>query len=91
LAWAETGNLIIEDDYDAEHRYDRPPVMSLRAVAPEQVFYAGSVSKLLAPALRVGWMLAPAKFREGIVAAKRDTDLGNAVFSARAGKSDGVR
>jgi GntR family transcriptional regulator/MocR family aminotransferase len=80
LTWAETGHLIIEDDYDAEHRYDRPPVMSLRAVAPEQVCYAGSVSKLLAPALRVGWMLVPAKFREGIVAAKRDTDLGNAVL-----------
>jgi GntR family transcriptional regulator / MocR family aminotransferase len=80
LAWAEKGNLIIEDDYDAEHRYDRPPVTSLRAVAPEQVCYAGSVSKLLAPALRVGWMLVPAKFREGIVAAKRDTDLGNAVL-----------
>ena len=80
LAWAETDNLIIEDDYDAEHRYDRPPVTSLRAVAPEQVCYAGSVSKLLAPALRVGWMLVPAKLREGIVAAKRDTDLGNAVL-----------
>jgi GntR family transcriptional regulator / MocR family aminotransferase len=80
LAWAETGNLIIEDDYDAEHRYDRPPVTSLRAVAPDQVCYAGSVSKLLAPALRVGWMLVPAKFREEIVAAKRDADLGNAVL-----------
>jgi GntR family transcriptional regulator/MocR family aminotransferase len=80
LTWAETGNLIIEDDYDAEHRYDRPPVTSLRAVAPEQVCYAGSVSKLLAPALRVGWMLVPAQFRGPIVAAKRDSDLGNAVL-----------
>jgi GntR family transcriptional regulator/MocR family aminotransferase len=80
LAWTKQGGLIIEDDYDAEHRYDRPPVASLRAVAPEQVCYAGSVSKLLAPALRVGWMLVPAQYRESVVAAKRDTDLGNAVL-----------
>lgn len=81
LAWAaQQGGLIIEDDYDAEHRYDRPPVASLRAVAPEQVCYAGSVSKLLAPALRLGWMLVPAQYRESVAAAKRDTDLGNAVL-----------
>lgn len=80
LAWAQAGGLIIEDDYDAEHRYDRPPVTSLRAVAPEQVCYAGSVSKLLAPALRVGWLLTPSRFREAVITAKRDTDLGNAVL-----------
>ncbi|MFG1872913.1 MocR-like pyridoxine biosynthesis transcription factor PdxR [Micromonospora arborensis] len=80
ISWARAGGLIIEDDYDAEHRYDRPPVPALRGLLPEQVCYAGSVSKLLAPALRVGWLLVPARLREAVVAAKRNADLGNAVL-----------
>jgi GntR family transcriptional regulator/MocR family aminotransferase len=81
LAWArEHDGVIIEDDYDAEHRYDRPPVPALRSVLPEHVFYAGSVSKLLAPALRLGWVLAPPKYREALVDAKRFADLGNAAL-----------
>jgi GntR family transcriptional regulator / MocR family aminotransferase len=78
--WATEGGLVIEDDYDAEHRYDRPPVPALHAVLPGRVCYAGSVSKLLAPALRVGWLLVPPALRETVVAAKRDADLGNAVL-----------
>jgi GntR family transcriptional regulator / MocR family aminotransferase len=78
--WAGDGGLIIEDDYDAEHRYDRPPVPALRSVLPEQVCYTGSVSKLLAPALRCGWLLVPPGYYDAVVAAKRDADLGNAVL-----------
>ncbi|MGB2572146.1 PLP-dependent aminotransferase family protein [Micromonospora citrea] len=78
--WARGGGLVLEDDYDAEHRYDRPPVPALRAALPEQVWYTGSVSKLLAPALRVGWVLAPPRQRDALVAAKRMADLGNAVL-----------
>ena len=78
--WARDGGLIIEDDYDAEHRYDRPPVPALHAALPGQVCYAGSISKLLAPALRVGWILAPARYHDALVTAKRDADLGNAVL-----------
>jgi GntR family transcriptional regulator/MocR family aminotransferase len=78
--WAREGGLIIEDDYDAEHRYDRPPVPALRAALPGQVCYAGSISKLLAPALRVGWILAPARYHDALVTAKRDADLGNAIL-----------
>ncbi len=81
VRWArETGGLVVEDDYDAEHRYDRSPVPALRSVLPEHVFHAGSVSKLLAPALRVGWLLAPPAYRDTLVAAKRATDLGNAAL-----------
>jgi GntR family transcriptional regulator/MocR family aminotransferase len=49
-------------------------------MAPEWVCYAGSVSKLLAPALRVGWMVVPTRYQQSMVAAKRDIDLGNAVL-----------
>jgi GntR family transcriptional regulator/MocR family aminotransferase len=80
MRWAGGGGLIIEDDYDAEHRYDRPPVPALHSMLAEQVCYAASVSKLLAPALRVGWLLAPPKYRDTLVAAKRHADLGNAVL-----------
>ncbi|MDH6465518.1 DNA-binding transcriptional MocR family regulator [Micromonospora sp. A200] len=72
--------LVLEDDYDAEHRYDRPPVPGLRGALPERVCYTGSVSKLLAPALRVGWVLVPPRHLDALVAAKRMADLGNAVL-----------
>ncbi|MEU5790014.1 PLP-dependent aminotransferase family protein [Micromonospora purpureochromogenes] len=80
LDWARGGGLVLEDDYDAEHRYDRPPVPALRGALPERVCYTGSVSKLLAPALRVGWVLVPPRHLDALVAAKRMADLGNAVL-----------
>ncbi|WP_245592479.1 PLP-dependent aminotransferase family protein [Actinomadura rifamycini] len=80
MDWARDGGLIIEDDYDAEHRYDRPPVPALRSMLADRVFYAGSVSKLLAPALRTGWLLAPPAHRDAVVDAKRCADLGGAVL-----------
>jgi GntR family transcriptional regulator/MocR family aminotransferase len=55
LAWAEERDaLILEDDYDAEYRYDREPVGALQGLAPERVVFLGSASKSLAPALRLG-------------------------------------
>ncbi|WIY02388.1 PLP-dependent aminotransferase family protein [Amycolatopsis mongoliensis] len=80
MRWAAEGGIVVEDDYDAEHRYDRAPVPAVRSMLPE-VLYTGSVSKLLAPALRVGWLLAPARFRDDLVAAKRFADLGNPVLA----------
>ncbi|MER6027646.1 aminotransferase class I/II-fold pyridoxal phosphate-dependent enzyme [Streptomyces sp. NPDC001851] len=80
LGWARDGGLILEDDYDAEHRYDRPPVPALRALLADRVCYMGSVSKLLAPALRIGWLVAPPRHRAALVDAKRFNDLGNPVL-----------
>jgi GntR family transcriptional regulator/MocR family aminotransferase len=60
LAWAEdVDGLIVEDDYDSELRYDRGPIGALQGLAPERVCHIGSVSKRLAPALRLGWLLSP--------------------------------
>jgi GntR family transcriptional regulator / MocR family aminotransferase len=60
VAWArDRGALILEDDYDAEFRYDRQPVGSLQGLAPDLVVYGGSCSKTLAPALRLGWLVLP--------------------------------
>jgi GntR family transcriptional regulator/MocR family aminotransferase len=80
MRWAAEGGVILEDDYDAEHRYDRPPVPALRAMLTDRVIYAGSLSKILAPALRIGWMLPPARYKEALVGAKRLADLGNATL-----------
>ncbi|MFJ2738658.1 PLP-dependent aminotransferase family protein [Streptomyces sp. NPDC087440] len=81
LHWAAAHDgLIVEDDYDAEHRYDRPPVPALRSLLPDRVCYLGSVSKLLAPALRIGWMVPPPRHLGALTEAKRFTDLGNAVL-----------
>jgi GntR family transcriptional regulator/MocR family aminotransferase len=77
LAWArQTDGLIIEDDYDAEHRYDCAPVSALQALDPARVVYQGSASKTLAPALRVGWLVVPPRLHAALRERKRLHDLG---------------
>jgi GntR family transcriptional regulator/MocR family aminotransferase len=77
VAWAdEVDGVILEDDYDAEFRYDRQPVGSLQGLNPDRVIALGSVSKTLAPAIRLGWVFAPARFVEGIVEEKRLSSRG---------------
>jgi GntR family transcriptional regulator/MocR family aminotransferase len=72
LAWAQSREaLIVEDDYDAEYRYDRQPIGSLQGLAPEHVIYGGSTSKTLAPALRLGWMALPERLVAPIAARQR--------------------
>jgi GntR family transcriptional regulator/MocR family aminotransferase len=77
VAWAdEVDGVILEDDYDAEFRYDRQPVGSLQGLNPARVIALGSVSKTLAPAIRLGWVLAPPRFVTGIVEEKRLSSRG---------------
>ncbi|GAA4604024.1 GntR family transcriptional regulator/MocR family aminotransferase [Actinoplanes octamycinicus] len=60
LDWARrTDAVIVEDDYDGEFRYDRQPVGALQGLAPERVIYAGTVSKTVAPGLRIAWLAVP--------------------------------
>jgi GntR family transcriptional regulator / MocR family aminotransferase len=75
LNWSrETGGLVIEDDYDAEFRYDREPVRALQGLHADGVIYMGTVSKTLAPALRLAWVVLPEPLVAGATATKRLLD-----------------
>ncbi|WP_131740741.1 MocR-like pyridoxine biosynthesis transcription factor PdxR [Actinomadura roseirufa] len=85
IAWSRTvDGLIIEDDYDAEFRYDREPVGCLQGVEPDRVVLLGSVSKSLAPALRLGWAVAPPPVAERLRLHRARTDLGSPVLEQHA-------
>jgi GntR family transcriptional regulator/MocR family aminotransferase len=78
LAWSAQRNaLIIEDDYDAEYRYDREPLGALQGLAPNRVIYIGTGSKILSPALRLGWLLAPEAFVSELASLKHRADGGS--------------
>jgi GntR family transcriptional regulator/MocR family aminotransferase len=81
IDWArDSGGLIVEDDYDGEFRYDRAPQAALQAAAPDVVAYAGSVSKSLAPGLRLGWLIPPAHLVEPLATLKHGDDRGRPVL-----------
>jgi GntR family transcriptional regulator / MocR family aminotransferase len=81
VAWAaEHSALIIEDDYDAEFRYDREPIGAIQGLAPGRVVYIGSASKTLAPGLRLGWMLVPPSLVGQVAAIKMSADRGSAAI-----------
>jgi GntR family transcriptional regulator/MocR family aminotransferase len=76
VEWARrTESFVIEDDYDAEFRYDRHPVAALQGLAPDRVVYGGSTSKMLSPLLRLGWLAAPARLVDDVMREKFLDDM----------------
>jgi GntR family transcriptional regulator/MocR family aminotransferase len=77
LEWLRRREAIaVEDDYDAEYRYDRAPVGALQGMDPERIVYAGTASKTLAPAMRLGWMVVPPRLLDAVQREQRQVDFG---------------
>jgi len=75
--WAVRNDaFVVEDDYDSEFRYDREPVGVLQGIVPDRVFTLGTVSKSLAPTIRLGWVIAPLALVGAVAEAKTVSDRG---------------
>src|SRR5262249_48282687 len=86
LAWAENrGALIIEDDYDSEFRYSGRPIPALQGLDQnEVVIYVGTFSKVLFPALRIGYLVVPRTLSDVFERAKWLTDRHTMMIEQRA-------
>ena len=82
LEWASReAAFIVEDDYDSEYRYDGPPLQALAGLDQEgRVIYVGTFSKILFPALRLGYLVLPDSLVEPVLAAKAIGDTGTAAL-----------
>jgi GntR family transcriptional regulator/MocR family aminotransferase len=81
VAWARRSEaLIVEDDYDAEFRYDRLPIGALQGLAPDRIVHIGGASKTVSPALRLGWVAAPPDLVDALEREKRFDDMGSALL-----------
>jgi GntR family transcriptional regulator/MocR family aminotransferase len=79
--WAEDADgVIIEDDYDGMLRHDKLHIGALQTLSPARVALVGSVSKSLAPGLRLGWIVSPPGLVADLRMAKRDDDFGTNVL-----------
>jgi len=86
LAWAESrGAWIVEDDYDSEYRYGNRPIASLQGIdTRERVIYVGTFSKVMFPALRLGYMVIPRDLVPAFAAARDAADIFSATLYQRA-------
>ena len=92
LDWAQrNGSWIIEDDYDSEYRYESFPIASLQGLDRDsRVLYVGTFSKVLFPALRLGYIVIPADLVARFVAVRDATDIFPPTF-AQAVLADFIR
>jgi GntR family transcriptional regulator / MocR family aminotransferase len=85
LEWARRDSgFVLEDDYDAEFRYDRKPVRALQGLDPDRVVYIGTAAKSLAPALRLGWLVLPAELSDEAERVKHLLDVASPALDQRA-------
>jgi GntR family transcriptional regulator/MocR family aminotransferase len=82
LEWArKSGSWIIEDDYDSEYRYESSPIASLHGLdSNSSVIYIGTLSKVLFPSLRLGYVVIPTGLVDRFLAIRRAMDLGPPSF-----------
>lgn len=78
-----TGAPIVEDDAYGFLQYDDQPVLALRALSSTEVFYVGSFSKILGPALRTGWIIAPEAYIAPLSVLKESSDINTMTLSHR--------
>ena len=82
VAWARRERrFVIEDDYDAEFRYDRNGIGAIQGLDPSRVIHIGTASKTLAPGVRLGWMSLPDELVDEVRLLKNATDSGSPAFS----------
>jgi GntR family transcriptional regulator/MocR family aminotransferase len=82
LDWAQKSeSWIIEDDYDSEFRYESKPIASLQGLdSNARVIYIGTFSKVLFPALRLGYLVVPPDLIERFLAVRLAMDIGPPTF-----------
>ncbi len=66
---------LLEDDYDSEFRFEGQPVSSLYELNPDRVIYLGTFSKILTPAIRLGYLILPEQLVAPYLALKKYSDV----------------
>jgi len=86
LEWArQVGAWIVEDDYDSEYRFSGRPLEALQGLDDaSRVIYVGTLSKVLFPSLRLGYLVAPPALVDGFLTARRFMDLGSPLLEQMA-------
>jgi len=79
----KTNTLFIEDDAYGELNFGGETMPSMREFLPDQTIITGSFSKILAPGMRLGWVVAPREIMESIIIAKQASDLHSNYLSQR--------
>jgi GntR family transcriptional regulator/MocR family aminotransferase len=86
LQWAtQCGAFVLEDDYDGEYRHGGAPLPAMKSLdAAGRVIYLGSLSRVLFPAARLGYLVLPPALRDAFIAAKSLADRGSPAIEQRA-------